>query len=71
MIKPAVTMLLGLRTSCEGAPIRMLITARTNAAAAAIMTIFNDTFNRAPWELHAAAITLTEKGKASARGVAD
>ena len=26
-------------------------------------TIFNDTFDRAPWHLHAAAITLTERGK--------
>jgi len=62
MIKPAVTMLLGLRTSCEGAPIRMLITARTNAAAAAIMTIFNKTSRNEGWGLHAAAITLTQRG---------
>jgi len=39
MIKPAVTMLRDLRASCNGVPIRMLITARTNAAAAAIMCV--------------------------------
>jgi len=59
MIQPAVAKLRGIRNACDNAPIRMLITARTNAAANAIMKIFNETSKKERWDLHAEAITLS------------
>jgi len=57
IVDPAVKMLLGLRTSCGGAPLRMLINARTNDSAGNLATILNERSRKEGWGLHFAAIT--------------